>query len=182
MCDSTHTHTHTHTHIYVCNNEPWKDPRSAPKKLQSWSDKVVNATSADQIEIDVRHKCQCKRPCSYNFMDSFKSLVECERALMIIRCERTAGTASEEGAWLFRHLYNCRTRSISNDSAFSTDYAVLFYLDGVSVCEEYFTVALGFTYPNRRIQRFVREIQVTTCAHMYAYIHIVVTIRVHDLF
>lgn len=148
------------THDTRYNNVHLQVPQQVPKKLQSWSDKVVNATSADQITVDVQHKCQCRKPCCLNFLDSYKSSDECERALMTVRCERTADTASEEGAWLFRHLYSCRTRSTSDDNTPSCDYTVLFYLDGVTVCEEYFTVALGFNYPNRRIQRFVREIQV----------------------
>ena len=37
---------------------------------------------------------------------------------------------------------------------------MMFRLDGVTVCSEYFTVALGFNYPNRRIADFVRLIKV----------------------
>lgn len=126
---------------------------SKPSKLQSWSNKVTNATSGKQVTADRKYCCKCSKQCRNVYLESYANEGECEKALLALRTERTAGTQSDEATWLFDHLYSsrCRQRGI---------YTVLFVLDGVRVCEEYFTVAMGFTFPNRRIQKYVRTIQV----------------------
>lgn len=129
-------------------------PACQVKKLQSWSDKVCNATSGAQVRADLRFKCSCKAACCRTkFVTSYVDEEDCFTALLQLRTERTKGQSSDEAIWLFDHLYNSRTRAAGQ-------VYVLFRLDGVSVCEQYFTVALGFTFPNRRIQRYVRLIKV----------------------
>ena len=122
-------------------------------KLQSWSCKVANATSAAQVELDMQSKCRCSAPCHKQFTDSYATGKECQEALLQLRTERTEGKAVDERVWLFNYLYNNRSRS-------GGEICVHFRLDGVNVCEEYFTTALGFNFPNRRIQHFVRLIKV----------------------
>ena len=79
---------------------------------------------------------------------------ECEEALLELRAERTEGRSRNESTWLFAILYSGRCRHRGT-------YTVQFVLDGVRVCEKFFTVALGFSYPNRRIQKYVRMIKVS---------------------
>ena len=132
-------------------------------KLQSWSCKVANATSAAQVELDMQHKCRCSTPCHKTFTDSYATVKECQEALLQLRVERTTDKAADERAWLFNYLYNNRSRS-------GGEITVLFRVDGVNVCEEYFTTALGFNFPNRRIQHIVRLIKVklnVTCYMQY---------------
>ena len=135
----------------VFDNAPATD--CEVKKLQSWADKVVHATSAIQVEADISYECGCSTPCSRTFIASYASLKECTSSVLRLRAQRTEGTASNESTWLFQLLYNSRLRS---DSGLIVAYCV----DGVRVCEEYFAVVLGFVYPNRRIQKYVKLIQV----------------------
>ena len=124
------------------------------KKLQSWSDKILNATCVNQVKRDISYECNCSTPCSHKLLSSYDTKKECEAAILQLRCARTEGTAKDEANWLFGHLYNSRSRSAG-------ELHVAYRLDGVDVCEEYFTVALGFQYPNRRIQKYVRRIKVS---------------------
>jgi hypothetical protein len=122
-------------------------------KLQSWPCKVANATCRKQVELDLKLPCTCKVQCRHVFADSYNKESECVEALLSLRTERTQGKQSDESVWLFQQLLasRCRIRG---------KYEVLFRLDGVPVCEQYFVTALGFTFPNRRMQKYVRLIEV----------------------
>ena len=135
-------------------------PVCKARKMQSWSDKIANATCEKQVERDLTCKCCCSTQCQSKLFDCYESKKECVDAIHQLRSERTAGTASDESIWLFSHLYNSRSRS-------NGVIQVAFRLDGVDVCEEYFTAAMGFTFPNRRIQKFVRLIKV--CAFYFVF-------------
>ena len=137
-----------------CSDKVANATFSKPKKLQSWSDKVVNATCAKQVKRDLSYKCSCSTQCYSKLIESYETKKECVDVIVQLRTERTEGNATKESRWLFSHLYNGRTRSDGRIS-------VSFQLDGVNVCEEYFTVAMGFTFPNRRIQKYVRLIKVS---------------------
>lgn len=130
-------------------------------KLQSWSAKVANATNGSQIKVDMHHVCHCKKSCCCKFISSYENSNVAEEALATLRFERTQATARDESIWLFNHLFESRVRSPSGS------IHVLFRLDGVTVCEEYFVTALGLTFPNRRVQRYVRLIQVMPSVCMY---------------
>ena len=138
--------------VFQCLDRVFGKDKDIPK-LQSWSCKVAHATSTDQIDMDLRHKCNCSTPCCDIFANSYGSLSECKDALLELRTERTEGKSADERIWLWQYLYNNRTRSAG-------EINVMFRLDGVTVCSEFFTVALGFNYPNRRIAGFVRLIKV----------------------
>ena len=131
-----------------------RPPVCKAKKMQRWSDKVANATCVKQVERDLTYQCCCITQCHSKLIESYETKNECVDAILQLRTERTEGDAAEESRWLFSYLYNSRTRS---DGFLS----VSFRLDGVNVCEEYFTVAMGFTFPNRRIQKYVRLIKVS---------------------
>lgn len=126
---------------------------SKPRKLQSWASKVSHATCGEQVKVDRDCPCKCIKQCRHVYIESYANEAECEEALLALRTERTEGQQRDESDWLFNHLYagRCRNRG---------SYKVQFVLDGVRVCEQYFTVALGFNYPNRRIQKYVLMIQV----------------------
>ena len=65
-------------------------------KLQSWSDKVVNAISTTQIDVDVQHKCSCTCDCYTKFRDSYLTTDDCKEALLQLRIDHTEGKASDE--------------------------------------------------------------------------------------
>ena len=125
-----------------------------PRKLQSWSCKVAHATCGDQVALDVECHCTCKIQCRNVYLESYANQKECEDALLQLRTERTEAKQRDESVWLFHQLFSsrCRVRGAIQ---------VLFRLDGVTVCEQYFTTALGLHYPNRRIQKYIRLIEVS---------------------
>ena len=170
-----HPHLGDRTPLTSCHQEPiavfrWPSYKCSGGQIpgrpagrwgfSQYTTKCVNSTCADQVAEGVRHVCTCDKPCCHKFIESYTSKDEYEEALLSLRQERTAGTSSDETIWLFNHLHSSRRKHRGN-------YEVIFVLDDVQVCEEYYTVVLGFNYPNRHIQKYVRMIQVYCCIVCY---------------